>query len=43
MARCEHNEELAIHSLTVKATVHYRYIPLEHQYPFFFILCEGLL
>ncbi|CAG2201769.1 SFI1 [Mytilus edulis] len=24
MARCEHNEELAIHSLTVKATIHYR-------------------
>ncbi|XP_071169108.1 protein SFI1 homolog isoform X2 [Mytilus edulis] len=26
MARCEHNEELAIHSLTVKATIHYRMV-----------------
>ncbi|XP_052101609.1 protein SFI1 homolog isoform X2 [Mytilus californianus] len=26
MARCEHNEELAIHSLTVKATLHYRMV-----------------
>ncbi|VDI06451.1 protein SFI1 [Mytilus galloprovincialis] len=26
MAKCEHNEELAIHSLTVKATIHYRMV-----------------